>query len=243
MAKDWDKLDYFKKQKKIREMGIALGISHSRYGEEGETTSRPGMPGSKGYTTEDYEKAVVNAMQNDYDTRRSIEAGKASGNKRFADIGDGISNISEAYSANLALKKTHKDMGNTGKFSSANDYGNVTNHLVKEQTEKFGSKFASSQAVEDLKNELMSGQQSAQAGSGTEIQPVEHSPEIQEAKYRQDPSQINIFNSTDVDGEGGSGELTSAGSDDSQRQSAASNFLDKYKADLTKGLNLTPKLR
>ena len=200
-----------------------------------------GAYGGKG-DWNDFTNAVLKAGANDYDTRRSIEAGKASGNKRFDNIGDGISNIGELNAVNQAMKKTHKDMGNTGNFSSANDYGNVTNYLAKQQLDKFGSKFATSQAIDDLKAEMMSSQQSAQAGSGTEMKPVEYSEEVERAKFAQDPTQINIYNSTDVDGQGGSGELTGVSSDNSQRQSAVSNFLDEYKVDLIKGLKLTPSL-
>ena len=147
MAKDWEKLDYFQRRGKISQMAEAMGLDVSRYRSEGETTRPPGMPGGRGYEKEDLEQAVVNAMQNDYDTRRSIEAGKLSGNKRFQDFDDGISNISEAYAANTALKKTHKkDMGNGGKFSSANDYGGVTNYLVNAQ-------------AKSSKNEIMQGVQ------------------------------------------------------------------------------------
>ena len=72
-----------------------------------------GAYGGKG-DWDDFTNAVLKAGANEYDTRRSIEAGKASGNKRFADIGDGISNIGELNAVNQAMKKTHKDIGNAG---------------------------------------------------------------------------------------------------------------------------------
>ena len=133
-------------------------------------------------------------------------------------------------------------MGNTGNYSSANDRGNVTSYLMQQQMDKFGSKFATSQAVDDLKAEMSLNQQSAQAGSGTEMKPVEYSEEIQQAKFAQDPSQINIYESTNVDGEGGAGELTGVSEGDSQRDAASKSFLDQYKVDLIKGLKLTPTL-
>jgi len=238
MAKSWDDLEYHKKDKKLREYADQYGIDPSDYA-RGERES--GAYGNKG-SWDDFEKDVLAAAANDYDTRRSIEAGKAADNKRFAGIGDGISNLSELHDVNKALKGTHKDMGNTGKFSSANDYGNVTSYLVEDQMEKFGSKFASSKAVDDLKAEMSLNQQSAQAGSGTEMKPVEHSEEIQQAKFAQDPNQINIYESTNVDGEGGAGELTGVSTGNSQRDAASKNFLDQYKVNLIKGLKLTPSL-
>ena len=238
MAKDWEDLDYHQKDKKLYEYADQYGIDPGDY-TRGERES--GVNGNKG-DWDDFENDVLAAAANDYDTRRSIEAGKAADNKRFAGIGDGINQLSELYDVNKALKGTHKDMGNTGKFSSTNDYGNVTSYLVEDQMEKFGSKFASSKAVDDLKEQMSLNQQSAQAGSGTEMKPVEHSEEIQQAKFAQDPTQINIYESTNVDGEGSAGELTGVSSGDSQRDTATKNFLDEYKVDLIKGLKLTPTL-
>ena len=113
-----------------------------------------GSYGKKG-DWDDFTNAVLQAGSNDYDTRRSIEAGKASGNKRFDDIGDGISNIGELNAVNRAMKKTHKDMGNTGNFSSANDYGNVTNYLANAQAKS--AKDEIMQGVQDQIDQAMSG--------------------------------------------------------------------------------------
>ena len=130
MAKDWDDKGYWGKQNSIREIGDALGVDYSRYGVEGETTSRPGMPGSRGYEPEDYETAVINAMANDWDVRESLLAGKTAGNDRFEDLSDGINTAEEAYNIWNALEKTHSnDLGNGGNFSSANDLSNVSGYL------------------------------------------------------------------------------------------------------------------
>jgi hypothetical protein len=129
MAKDWDDKGYWGKQNSINDIGEQLGINYRDYSDNDTETGRNYT--SKG-TRSDYEQAVLNAAANNYDMRSSIEAGKASGNKRFADIGDGISNLAELDAVNTAMRKTHKkDMGNTGSFSSANDYGNVTSYLNK----------------------------------------------------------------------------------------------------------------
>ena len=133
MAKDWEDFSYDKKDKKLLQMAEQYGIDSGDYAR---SERESGAYGGKG-DWDDFTNAVIQAGANDYDTRRSIEAGKASGNKRFADIGDGISNIGELYAANSAMKKTHKDMGNTGKFSSANDYGNVTSYLAEEYEQSF----------------------------------------------------------------------------------------------------------
>ena len=129
MAKDWEDLSYHQKDKKLLQMADQYGIDPGDYAR---SERESGAYGGKG-DWDDFTNAVIQAGANDYDTRRSIEAGKASGNKRFADIGDGISNIGELNAVNSAMKKTHKDMGNTGNFSSANDYGNVTSYLANAQ--------------------------------------------------------------------------------------------------------------
>ena len=80
----------------------------------------------------DFTDSLVTKMDNDYDVRRSLEA---AGNK--APQMNGISNINEAYDAYRFMRKTHdKILGNTGKLSSANDFGAVTNHWVAKQNNK-----------------------------------------------------------------------------------------------------------
>tara|TARA_Y100000401_G_scaffold117560_1_gene127119 strand:+ start:4926 stop:5540 length:615 start_codon:yes stop_codon:yes gene_type:complete len=80
----------------------------------------------------DFTDTLVTKMDNDYDVRRSLEA---AGNK--APQMNGVSNMNEAYDAYRFMRKTHeKILGNTGKFSGANDFGNVTNHWVDKQNNK-----------------------------------------------------------------------------------------------------------
>jgi hypothetical protein len=125
MAKDWEDLDYHQKDKKLYQYADQYGIDPGDYA-RGERES--GAYGTKG-DWDDFENDVLRAASNDYDTRNSIDAGKAAGNSNFDNIGDGISDLGELFDVNKALKKTHKDMGNTGNFSSSNDFGNVSNFL------------------------------------------------------------------------------------------------------------------
>ena len=147
MAKDWDEKGYWGKQNSINDIGERLGIDYRDYSDNDTETGRNY---TKKGTRSDYEEAVLNAAANNYDMRRSIEAGKASGNKRFSDIGDGISNLGELDAVNTAMRKTHKkDMGNTGNFSSANDYGNVTNYLANAQ-----AKSAKDEIMSDVNSQI-----------------------------------------------------------------------------------------
>ena len=161
MAKDWADLDYHKKDKKLREMADQFGIDPGDYSRNARESGAYGKKGD----WDDFTNAVLQAGTNDYDTRRSIEAGKASGNKRFDDIGDGISNIGELNAVNRAMKKTHKDMGNTGNFSSANDYGNVTNYLANAQAKSAQDEVMSQ--VQGQISQAMSGSKNDDGDSNT----------------------------------------------------------------------------
>ena len=127
MAKDWEDLDYHQKEKKLYQYANQYGIDPGDYSRN---ERESGAYGKKG-DWDDFENDVLAAAANDYDTRNSIDAGKAAGNSNFDGIGDGISNLGELFDVNKALKNTHKDMGNTGKFSSSNDFGNVSSYLNK----------------------------------------------------------------------------------------------------------------
>ena len=130
MAKSWEDLDYHQKQKKLYQYAEQYGIDPGDYSRN---ERESGAYGTKG-DWDDFQNDVLRAASNDYDTRNSIDAGRAAGNENFDGIGDGISNLSELFDVNKALKNTHKDMGNTGNFSSSNDFGNVSSYLNRAAT-------------------------------------------------------------------------------------------------------------
>ena len=130
MAKSWEDLDYHQKEKKLYKYAEQYGIDPGDYSRN---ERESGAYGTKG-DWDDFQNDVLRAASNDYDTRNSIDAGKAAGNKNFDGIGDGISNLGELFDVNKALKNTHKDMGNTGNFSSSNDFGNVSSYLNQAAT-------------------------------------------------------------------------------------------------------------
>lgn len=77
----------------------------------------------------EYTDNLVAKMDNDYDVRRSLEAAGEQ-----APQSNGITNINEALDAYRFMRRTHeKILGNTGKLSSANDFGAITNHWVDKQ--------------------------------------------------------------------------------------------------------------
>ena len=144
MAKTYDEKDYFGKQNYLKEQADRYGIDLDEYEVLGNNSGREFNDNLKSMS--DLENEIARNMSMDYDVRESIAAGIGSGNKRFEDLGDGISNIDEAYAATKAMQKYHKkDLGNTGNFSSANDYSNVSGSLQRNYVD---------QIKQDIKDDL-----------------------------------------------------------------------------------------
>ena len=128
MAKTYEEKGFFGKQNYLTEQAERYGIDLDEYEVNGNNSGREFNDNLKSMS--DLENEIARNMSMDYDVRESIAAGLASGDKRFEGLGDGISNIGEAYGATKAMQKYHKnELGNTGNFSSANDYSNVSASL------------------------------------------------------------------------------------------------------------------
>ena len=112
MAKTYDEKGYFGKQNYLTKQAERYGIDLDEYEVNGNNSGREFGGDLKSMS--DLEKEVARNMSMDYDVRESIAAGKGSGNKRFKDLGNGISGIDEAFAATKAMKQYHKkDLGNT----------------------------------------------------------------------------------------------------------------------------------
>ena len=107
------------RNKDIYAMAADLGINSGDYQEE--DTGSQGHFDSKGF-----EKAVMNAAANDYDYRRATEAAILAGQE---DVPNSFQSVDDTRDIYNWMKDQH-DGG--GKFSSAQDYANITNRLVKE---------------------------------------------------------------------------------------------------------------
>ena len=88
---------------------------------------------------------LTRKANNDYDTRRALEAMALQGNeeaKKFAK--KGFANADEVQAGYNLLKQAHRDAGNDGEFSSANDFAGVAygavgkdrNALIEQLTPK-----------------------------------------------------------------------------------------------------------
>ncbi len=218
----YDKLGYHGKREADKRMAGQYGIDTSKYG----NTGRPGQnyAGKKSY--DDLKKDVAKAAANDYDVRRSLEAASLSGNEKAQKIGN-ISNASEAYAATRFMEKTHKNrMGNGGAYDGANDQGGVTNYWVNKDRDK-------------LKDSMSAKDQQKAAKSAVDDEPYQESEELSNARQtveEYDNKDFNIFNRGNATG------AIDAGDGDTQRQNAASTFLEKYKLDVKAKANFQPTL-
>ena len=166
--------------------------------------------------------AVAKAMSNDYDTRRSIESARMAGNKKALGLEKGINNIVDAVNAERFMAKTHvKKLGATGKYSSANDEGNVTNYWVNKDRNK-------------LMDSMSANEQQDQAERGV-AEPTTPSKELQGARDTVDELEnkdYDIFNSQNFHN----------GDNEDQRNKASQAFLGKYKLDLKDKKGMKPVL-
>ena len=146
MAKTYDEKGYFGKQNYLTEQAGRYGIDLDEYEINGNNSGRE--MGKDLKSMADLENEIARNMSMDYDVREAIASGVSSGNDRFEGLGDGISDIDEAFAATKAMKQTHKkDLGNSGNFSSANDYSNVSSYL---------NKSAAASAKDEIMNEVNS---------------------------------------------------------------------------------------
>ena len=221
MAKSYEKLDYFGKEDFLRNEAKKYGINTSDYSQNQRESGNFGTKGSY----EDLERDVLNASRSDNSTGQAIMAGKMSGNDRFKDVGDGISSMSELFTVSQAMKKTHKDMGNTGNFSSANDLGNVASHLSREYEDSFRNSFDTGKETKDTDDvETLSPSETVL------------SQEAQDILNFNQGARPNPFSKSakDFDYEG-MAYNPNTGKDSEE----GGDFLDNYKVNVQKGLQLS----
>lgn len=181
----------------------------------------------------DLEKDIADAMANDYDVRRSLEAAQMSGNKRAGELPKGVSNIAEAYDIHKFLKRTHSKKLGGNNFSSANDYASVTQHFVEKDREKMLDTLATKDDLTAMKEKLM--KKATKNKHSGEDHPAVPSDRLAAAQERisgaaHDPTSLYDKNND-----------TAPRTDD--QMDASRNFLDDYKMDVTKGANLRQDIK
>ena len=199
-----------------------------RYGIEGASMGNPRMGGTQ-RSVDDVKKDIADAMMNDYDTRRTLEAAAMSGNKdakKFAKKGIKGKNIQDAYGVMRDLKKEY--VGGGGMDGAKNRAG-LTYAMVKEdrnaQTAAYDEKYAKTTDLNDLKDKLM-----AQA-TDEAVAPIEPSDRMAAVEERLEGAAGNsppsLFDKDNAD---------PAKADD--QKDAAKNFLNDYKLDVAEGAQI-----
>ena len=138
-----------------RDQAKKYGIDMSGYSRFGDQSGARGTP-TKSY--EDLERAIVAAARNDYDIRRTREAAEMLDMDHG--IESGFEDMQDIYDYYDFGKQVHKkDMGNGGKFSSANDFAGVTNYLVNKDREKniYGPMDAMGDRIDELEEGIVDG--------------------------------------------------------------------------------------
>lgn len=94
---------------------------------------------------------IAALANNDYDTRRSVEAAALTGKKKAEGFAKrGFSGLEDVTKANNMFRKMHKRHGNGGDFSSQSDYSGLTYSLVQRDRRKLEERLASNEPKQFL---------------------------------------------------------------------------------------------
>ena len=216
--------EYYTKSGKAGELMDRFDVEGVHYGHP------DGRSGKPNRSQADVDKDIAKAMMNDYDYRRSMEAGAMAGNKdakKFAKKGFKAGNI---YSAAETMRDLKDEYGGGGGMNGARNRANLTYDLVKAdretQTAAYDDKYAKTTDLNSLKDKLMA--QATENAASTPIEPSDRYAAVEErfekAAGNAPPSMFDKDNAAP------------AKADD--QKDAARNFLEDYKLDVTKGANI-----
>ena len=227
MAKDWGDMDYFQRRNKSREMGEMLGVDRRDYRPHNGGTDK-GYVGNNYKDERDYGDDVQKALENDYDFREYL---------RYTG-GDLPQTDEERYNLYSDMKKDHKQ-NRGGAFNSRSDLAGVSerafdnyNDNMRSELEAQMEKIAGNSANQQTEDADLAAQQSNFQREQTDY-----------SKYMRKPFEGDVYGSTNTPTAGGDhGENRTNSTGDSQRNSGASNFLEKYKLNLLDKLNLQAEI-
>ena len=110
------------------------------------------ITGRGGYDIEAEEKAILQAMNNDYDLREAMKYGKNSGDKRFKDFeSTGFKDLHEASLGQRAAQKYGMNELDINKVNKRGEYSSVSNALFQGDRDNFGEGFATKDDLTELK--------------------------------------------------------------------------------------------
>ena len=206
--------------KKEKAAAERYGIKPSDY-----AFGRPGAGGIQKKNPMDFSAHVAAAANQDYDTRRTMEAAAMSGHsksKKYAEGGFG--GLEDVTKANNIMRRMHENDGNGCSFSSASDYAGVTFGQVNKERDNFAKQFAT-------KDDLNTQQTLEQ--TATKSEPVKLSNRAESAlgdyNFEQAPKSSAFQGNTKKP------ELAydpNAG----VKSNKAGGFLNDYKLDIQKGI-------
>ena len=213
------------------------------YGLDRIKTQQNEITGRGGWDAEAENEAIVRAMNNDYSLRDAMKYGRDSGDKRFKDIGKGISNMQEATMAARAVEKYGLNEMDHKNMSSAQDYANVSDNLFNKSRDNYGEQFAS-------KDDLSALEKQQQETINQNQEPYKESAELSQAKERVQAWEGASNQGTNPSPFGPSGTKTDFSSQafgsnrDASGEPAnggqAQGQLDKFKAELKQRKNIKP---
>ena len=206
--KKYNKMGYFQKQAYHDEQAKKYNINKDDF-----NTAQGGGGGRYDrYDEGAYQKAIQNAMRNDFDYRTSAQ---------HMDGVKGKANFNDFAKYERAAVKLHKQAGNEGSYSSNKDITGVTNNLVRDANNFLMDKIDGMTAKE----------QQAQAESGV-AEPA--STQLQDARDTVDElgnKDYDIFAAN-----------INNGDNQNQRDQASEAFFGKYKLDLKDKKGISPVL-
>jgi len=227
MAKDKDSIDdkpWYVKEREMRSLGEQYGVDYEDY-------QRDGRGGSGRDDYERFEKDVIAAGSNDYDTRRSIEAAKLAGYEGAADLDNGLNTLQSLQDATDFMRGVHEDeLGHTGKFSSINDYANVTNFFVNNDRDMFKQEMEKSFGDYIEENQPETADPLNQQATDIEFSPELQAAQARVSEYEKGLGQKNSVYDKSLDG---ADDAKMQGEGHDQRNNAAQNFADAYKLELS----------
>ena len=205
--KKYSKMGYFQKSAYHDEQAEKYNINKDDF-----TNDAHGGGRYEDFDDDGYQKAITNAMRNDFDYRTSAQ---------HMDGVEGNAQMGDFTNYQRAATKLHRKAGNEGEYSSDKDITGVTNNLVNDANKFMMGKI----------DALSANEQQAQAESGTTV-PV--SNELQDAR-----DTVKDLNNKDYDIFGAN---IDNGDNQNQRDQASQAFLGKFKLDLAKEKGISPVL-
>ncbi len=203
--------------KKERKAADRYGIDFNSYGynhPDGRNSANPKRD------PKNLDADIAARANNDYDTRRSIEAAALSGkNKAEGFAKRGFSGLEDVTKANNMFRRMHGRFGNGGDFSNQSDYSGLTYDLVKQDREQLTAK--------NFKDDFIERNLGTRENSDTEVEIPSATSGDATAGNNSIASSISQINSVDI-----IGDRNSVDQDNFVDQDQAGSFLDKYKLNL-----------